>query len=130
MTKTPLRADAFEEAMIDGFDRSQPGDEELAALTRELCVRLLNCSATGVLVESNGPVAVGTVAVLRIAFGGDEFEDAVQVVRCQPIEGAGNVFHVGTQFLSTTPPYAGTLRYMMRRELNKLAGWLRTKEPR
>ena len=116
--------------MIYGFEGSQPGDEELAALTRELRVRVLNCSATGCLVESNGPVVVGTVAVLRIVFGGHEFDDTVRVVRCQVIEGAGNIYHIGTQFLSTTPPYAGTLRYVMRRDLSKLAGWLRTKEQR
>jgi hypothetical protein len=112
--------------MIYGFDR--PAAEELAALTKELRVRVLNCSGTGCLVEADGPIAVGTVAILRISFGGSEFDDAVQVVRCQPVEGAGNVCHVATHFLSTTPPYAGTLRHVMHRELNRLAGWLRTTE--
>ncbi len=116
--------------MTHEFGRPQPNDDEPAALTKEMRVRVLNCSASGCLIESNGPVAAGTVAVLRIAFGGLEFDDTVQVVRCQPIEGAGSIYHVGAQFLPTTPPYAGTLRYVMRREVSKLAGWLRPKEPR
>jgi len=106
--------------MSYGFKHPQPDDEEPAALTKEVRVRVLNCSATGCLVESSGPVAVGTVAVLRITFGRHEFNDAVQIVRCQAIQSADDVYHLGARFLSTTPPYAGALRYVM------LAGWLRT----
>jgi hypothetical protein len=116
--------------MIYRFERQEPGVEDLAALTKENRIRVLNCSASGCLVESNGTIAVGTVAILRVAFGGSEFEDAVQVVRCQPIEGAGAICHVATRYLSTTPPYAGTLRHVMRRELGNLSGWLRTREQR
>jgi PilZ domain len=116
--------------MIYGFERPDAGDSQLAALTKEIRVRILNCSATGCLVESNGAIPVGTVGLLRVAFDGSEFEDTVQVVRCQPIVGAGAICHVGTKFLSTTPPYADTLRHAIRRDLGKLAGWLRTPEPR
>jgi hypothetical protein len=115
--------------MIYGFDRSQLEDGELASLTKELRVRVLNFSASGCLLETNGAVDIGTVAILRIAFGGEEFSDAVQVLRCQAIVGSGT-HHVGTQFLSTTPPYAGTLRYLMRREVNRVTGWLATKSDR
>ena len=108
--------------MIYGFDRSQLDDGELAALTREIRVRVINLSATGCLLETNASVQIGTVAVLRISFGGEEFSDAVRVIRCQSIVGAGHIYHVGTEFLSTTPPYADTLRYLMRREVNRLAG--------
>ena len=115
--------------MIYGFDRSQPSDDEIAGLSKEVRVRVLNCSATGCLVEATAPVLPGTVAVLRIAFGGHEFDDTVRVVRCQALEGAG-VYHVGTEFLSTTPPYTDTLRYLMRRDRDRLTGWLRTRDPR
>jgi PilZ domain len=114
--------------MIYGFEHSD--DEELASLAKEIRVRVLNCSGNGCLLESDAAIPVGTVARLRIAFGGQEFDDTVRVVRCQALVGAGSIYHVGTQFLSTTPPYAGTLRHLMRRELNRLAGWLRAKEPR
>ena len=116
--------------MIYPFERPDAGDNPLAALTKEIRVRVLNASASGCLVESNGAIPVGTVGLLRVAFGGSEFEDTVQVVRCQSIVGAGAICHVGTKFLSTTPPYADTLRHVMRRDLGRLAGWLRTPEPR
>jgi PilZ domain-containing protein len=112
--------------MIYGFEYS--GEEELASLAREVRVRVLNCSGSGCLLESGSAIPVGAVAKLRIAFGGDQFDDTVRVVRCQAIAGAGNVYHVGTQFLATTPPYAGTLRFLMRRELSRLVGWLRPKD--
>jgi hypothetical protein len=112
--------------MIYGFEHDD--DKELGSLAKEITVRVLNCSGGGCLLEATAPIPVGAVAKLRIAFGGREFDDTVRVVRCQELAGAGSIYHVGTQFLSTTPPYAGTLRHLMRRELNRLAGWLRTKE--
>src|SRR5262245_25125358 len=116
-----------EDSMIYGFDA--PDDEQLASLAKDIRVRVLNCSGNGCLLETNAPIPVGAVARLRIAFGGDEFDDTVRIVRCQALAGAGNIYHVGTQFLSTMPPYAGTLRHLIRRELNRLAGWLRREEP-
>ena len=113
--------------MIYGFEHQD--DEQLASVTKEIRVRVLNCSGGGCLLETNAAIPVGSLARLHIGFGGDEFDDTVRVVRCQALVGAGEVYHVGTQFLATTPPYAGTLRYLMRRELNRLVGWLKTKEP-
>jgi hypothetical protein len=122
------RTGLTEDSMIYGFEHTE--NEELGTLAKEVRVRVLNCSGSGCLLESDAPIPIGAVAKLRIAFGGHEFDDTVRVVRCQGLAGAGNIYHVGTQFLSTTPPYAGTLRYLMRREMNRLAGWLRTKEQR
>lgn len=113
--------------MIYGFECRD--EEQLASLAKEIGVRVLNCSGNGCLLETNAAIPVDTVAQLRIAFGGNEFDDTVRVVRCQPLTGAGNVYHVGVQFLATTPPYAWTLRYLMRRELNRLVGWLTATEP-
>jgi hypothetical protein len=112
--------------MIYGFEHTN--EEELASLAKEVRVRVLNCSGSGCLLESTAAIPVGAIARLRVAFGGDEFDDTVRVVRCQEIAGAGNVFHVGAQFLATTPPYAGTLRFLMRRELSRLIGWLRPRD--
>lgn len=108
--------------MIYGFEHN---GEQLASLAKELRVRVLNCSGNGCLLETTAPIPVGTIARLQVAFGGNDFDDTVRVVRCQLIAGAGDVYHVGTQFLSTTPPYAGTLRHLMRRELSRLVGWLK-----
>jgi hypothetical protein len=101
--------------MLYEFERSGAGEEELAALTKEIRARVLNCSVTGCLVETDGPVAIGTVAVLQVAFDGRELTDTVRVVRCQQIEGAGGVNHVGLQFVSTRPPDADTLRFVAHR---------------
>ncbi len=112
--------------MIYGFDgstREEP--DEIGALTTDIRIRVLNCSASGCLVESVRPLELGTVARLRIIVSGDTFEEIVQVVRCQKILGAG-VYHVGTDFLTTTPPCAESLRYLLRREFGRLAGWLQT----
>jgi hypothetical protein len=110
--------------MIYGFNQGRREQQELGALTSELRVRVLNGSATGCLVESTRALPVGTVAGLQVNLLGREYDDEVQVVRCQAIAGAGNVFHVAMRFLSTIPPYAGSLRLAIHRELGQLAGWL------
>jgi len=105
--------------MIYGFEHSD--EEQLASLAKEIRVRVLNCSGNGCLLETNAAIPVGTIARLRIGVDGNEFDDIVRSVRCQALAGAGSVYHVGIEFLATTPPYAGTLRYLMRREPNRLA---------
>ena len=87
----------------------------LAVLTRDVRVRIINCSSSGCLVETGVRLEVGTVGSLRLVLDGDEFTDEVRVVRCQPIEGAGSVHHVGAEFLWTLPPDRQSLRLAMRR---------------
>jgi hypothetical protein len=110
--------------MINWQTQFQVKDGELGALTSELRIRVLNGSATGCLVESTRALAVGTVAALRVNLLGREYDDQVQVTRCQSIVGAGSIFHIAMEFLSTTPPYAGTLRHAIHREIGQFAGWL------
>ena len=88
-------------------------DQRLSVLTREVEVRVLNCSASGCLVESTRQLAVGTIASLRLALGDEEFVEDVQVVRCQQIEGAGSLFHMGAEFLWTAVPGERSLRRAM-----------------
>ena len=106
------------------FEDPRHNREGLATLTRHIRVRILNCSADGGLLETTAALVVGTVGTLRVAFGGREFDDQSQVVRCEHMKGTDVVHHVGVRFLSTTPPYAGTLRYTMRCDVGGLAGWL------
>lgn len=113
--------------MIDWGNKVRSEDEELSALTSEVSVRVLNGSATGCLVESPCALQVGTVAGLRVNFRGHDYDDLVQVTRCQSIVGAG-VFHIGMEFLSMVPPYAGTLRYAIHRELGPFAGCVHAPE--
>lgn len=112
--------------MIYATNDPQRNRESLATLTSHLRVRVLNCSAEGCLLEASAPVAVGTVGNLRISLDGREFDDVIQVLRCAQLQGPASVHHVGARFLSTTPPYAGTLRYTMRCDVGGLAGWLDT----
>jgi PilZ domain len=116
--------------MIYGFSASNRTDShELAALTTDLRVRILNVSAAGCLVEANKPLEIGGVATLRITFSGGDFEDTVQIVRCQEITGAGAIYHIGTKFLTTTPPSIESLRYLIRRESGGSTGWIRMVQP-
>ena len=99
--------------------RSHPSIEdsevdELGVLTRERTVRLLNCSVSGCLLETNWRLQVGAIASIRVSINGRELTDDVQVVRCQSIAGAGERFHVGAQFLWTRPLHDRSLRGAMR----------------
>jgi PilZ domain len=84
--------------------------EQLGVLKRERAVRLLNCSVSGCLIETNWQLQVGTIATLRVVIDGHELADDVQVTRCQPIAGAGDTFHIGAQFLWTQPLHKQSLR--------------------
>ncbi len=69
---------------------------EVASLTTDMRVRVLNVSAVGCLVETTRPLEIGTVATLRITFAGGDFEDTVQIVRCQEIGmGTGSIESYG-----------------------------------
>ena len=109
--------------MIDG-----PGESGIdrGALRRDIRVRLLNCSLQGCLLESDMPLKVGTVGMLRISVRGETFGDAVEVIRCQAIAGGGGIHHLGVRLLPTTPAYQGSLRNAMSRELATRAAWLTT----
>jgi hypothetical protein len=110
------------------FEFGEPQDtlDDVVSLAQHVRVRVLNCSAAGCLLETTAPVSVGASGRLRVSLGGRHFDDTIQVVRCEHIKGTGSVHHVATKFISTTPPYAGSLRYSMRRGAIDLAGWLDT----
>ena len=82
----------------------------LGVLMREFHVRVVNCSASGCLVESHVRLDLGTVLALRLFINGRAFTDDVQVVRCRPIEGAGSLSHIGLRYLWSAPPGEDSLR--------------------
>lgn len=82
----------------------------LGVLTREIDVRVINCSASGCLIESRVRLEIGAVVTLRLFIDGREFVDEVQLVRCQAVEGAGSVYYLGAQHLWVAPPGQGSLR--------------------
>jgi hypothetical protein len=95
-------------------DQRQRDATEFGALTRPLRVRMLNCSASGCLLESYVPVEMGTVAALEVSVSGQVFNDAAQVVRCHAIAGSAGIHRIAARLLSTTPPHHGSLRHAMR----------------
>jgi PilZ domain len=88
-------------------------EDQLGVLSKEFHLHLLNCSSSGCLVEMRSPIEVGTIGTLRLVVDGNPFSEDVQVVRCQQIEGAGSVYHVGAKFLWTASPDNGSLRRAM-----------------
>lgn len=83
-------------------------------LTRDTTVRVLNFSGSGCLLESQRSFESGTIGTLRLLVGDQEISDAVQVVRCHRIQGAGALYHVGLDFVWASPPHARTLRHVLR----------------
>ena len=87
---------------------TRPG--RLAVLARDFQARILNCSPSGCLIETNARVEVGTIGTLCCTIAGRQLADDVQIVRCQPIEGAGSLYHVGARFVLTASLEKGLLR--------------------
>ena len=96
--------------MIETQETGAPAAGRLGVLARDFRTRILNCSPTGCLIETNARLEVGTIGTLRVIINGREVADDVQIVRCQPIEGAGSLFQVGAQFLWTSAPGRDSLR--------------------
>ena len=96
--------------LMGGFDDILRGDDLIGVLARDIDVRLLNVSGSGCLVESRRRLEVGTTAALRLRVEGEEYSDDVLVTRCHEVQGAGATYHVGAEFLWTTPPGGRSLR--------------------
>jgi hypothetical protein len=92
--------------------QADPGSkpERLGVLTRVCHMRVLNCSVSGCLLETNRRFDVGSIASIRVVIDGRELVDDVQIVRCQAIAGAGAVYHIGAEFLWTSPPGVRSIR--------------------
>lgn len=107
----------------DTVAASRPG--RLGALARDFQTRILNCSPTGCLLETNSLIEVGTIGSLRLVIDGREFADDVQVVRCQSIEGTGALLQLGMRFLWIMAPGRQSLRYAFSRPSSGRAGTAR-----
>ena len=86
--------------------------DRLAVLTRDLPVRLLNCSASGCLVETSVRLDVSTDASLTLTFDGRHFTDDVLVAWCTAMPGGDARYHVGLRFVWTAAATPNTLRMM------------------
>lgn len=96
--------------MIETQDSLVPAAGWLGVLARDFRARIVNYSPSGCLLETNTRIEVGTIGTVRFVIDGHELTDDIQVVRCQPIEGAGSLYQVGAKFLWTMAPGKGTLR--------------------
>lgn len=101
----------IENAELSALTVSEP----VGILTREFHARLLNFSPSGCLIETNSRLDVGTIGSLQFVIDGQQYSDDVQVVRCQHIEGAGSLYHVGARFLWTAAASRSTLRRALER---------------
>jgi hypothetical protein len=81
----------------------------VAVLGREIPVRLLNISGSGLLVAATSTLHEGTTASVRMDYEGVEYTDDVRVVRCTRIEGSSE-YHLGMEFLWTTAPGERSMR--------------------
>lgn len=90
-------------------------DDLLGVIGRDTQVHLLNISGSGCLLESRARVEPGTVGTLQMTVNADVFCDDVRVARCQRIEGAGEVYHIGVAFLWTSSPGPSSLRRLVTR---------------
>ena len=97
--------------------------EGVGVLARDIGVRLLNCSASGCLLESRIRMEVGPVGALRLTLPDRELDAQIVVVRCQQIEGAGSRFHVGARFLGLMPPTGATVRRVLGHSSDSLTGF-------
>ena len=93
----------------------------MGVLGREIEVRVLNCSPSGCLLETNAPIDVGTVGSLTLTVDGHDLLDHLVVVRCHPKQGAGSVYHVGAQFLWLGSLTRHTLRGALGRPPERMA---------
>ena len=94
-----------------GQARLMSMSELSAVLMRELRARIIDISEAGCLIEIRRRMEVGTVGTLQLQLGAGEFSDDFDVVRCQAVEGARSLYHVGLRFLWTKPRHAGSIRH-------------------
>ena len=66
-------------------------------------VRVLDLSATGVLLQAQDAVTVRSKALLRLSVGGSPFAAEVEVMRVGPASFPGEGYRIAAQFLAITP---------------------------
>lgn len=110
--------------MSDAIDDVLAAPDLVSTLTREVGVQVVNISASGCLIECDSRLEAGTIGALRLDLGGQEFRDDVRIVRVQKLRGAGARWHVGVEFLWTSPPGPQTLRRVVGLIAGRSAGEL------
>ena len=94
--------------------RVRQTEDPLAIVSRDVAIQVLDCSASGCLLETRGPLEVGTVGTLRVIWRGEERVEDVRIARCQRIAGASR-YHIGVQFVGAGVPGDRSLRRAVHR---------------
>jgi hypothetical protein len=68
-------------------------------------VRVLDMSATGVLLQAQGAVSVRSTALLRLSVGGSPFAAQVEVMRVGPAPQPSEGYRIAAQFREITPKH-------------------------
>ena len=90
-------------------------------LSRESSVRACNLSHSGCLIETDRRLEQGTSAALRLEVDGEAFDDPVRVIWCHRVEGAGERWRIGAEFLWTDVPHRRSLRLAVGRLQQQVA---------
>ena len=68
-------------------------------------VRILDLSATGVLLQAQDEVALHSKALLRVSVGGSPLAAEIEVMRVGPAPHPGDGYRIAAQFLAITPKH-------------------------
>jgi hypothetical protein len=82
---------------------------EFAALPNSLKVRVLDISATGVMLATTRPVELGTRGQLRLNLDGTPFTTDVEIQRVSTAPGVAAGYVVGASFVGTDAAHQQTL---------------------
>ena len=68
-------------------------------------VRILDLSASGVLLQAQDAVGIHSKALLRLSVGGSPFAAEVEVMRVGPAPQPSDGYRIAAQFLAITPSH-------------------------
>ena len=82
----------------------------VAALVRQVPLRLLDVSVSGCLFESPASISDGSVGALDVAIDGQHCRETVRICRTVRMRGRVWPWITGAQFLTLAPPSPASLR--------------------
>lgn len=83
----------------------RPVEGDTASVPVAQQVRVLDISATGVLLQAARPLRIGVTGALRFSLGGQPFAADVQVSRVTTDDPPSAGYRIGVKFLSVSPEH-------------------------
>jgi hypothetical protein len=90
-----------------------PVEEDAASVPVTQQVRIMDISATGVLLHSTRPLDVGTRASLRLSLGGSPFTAEIQVQRVSSDARGVSGYALGAQFVTISPDHRQLIEHFI-----------------